>query len=81
MTIFASTVNSAGSHQYLCKSSSGHFYMGGPRSAAFQFKDHDDYVKFVAHLKELNCDDPRVEQYDIDVFGLVTDKVQLHIPQ
>lgn len=81
MTISVSIVNSAGSHWYLCKSSAGHFYMGGSRSAAFQFKDHDDYVKFVAHLKDLNWDDPRVEQYDIDVFGLVTENVILHIPQ
>jgi hypothetical protein len=79
MSFIASVVNRHGYAHAFCKSSHGHYYTGGRRGTEVVFKSVDEFNRFVAHLKSLTVDDPRVSQYDMDVFGLVTGRVQFDL--
>lgn len=81
MSFIANLLNKAGVPSTLCKSSAGHFYMGGnmQRSSAVLFQTIDEFNKFVDELKEMHVDSPLIHQYDLDVFGLVNGQIQFDL--
>lgn len=79
MTFTASVVNRHGYPQAFCKSSHGHYYMGGQKESRVVFHSVKEFNDFVDHLKSLTVDDPRVEQYDLDVFNFVGGRVQFDL--
>ncbi len=79
MSFTASIVNRHGYAHTFCRSSQGHYYMGGPKTAEVLFKTVEEFNDFVHHLKSLGVDDERVSNYDMDVFGFVEGRVQFDL--
>lgn len=79
MPFTASIVNRHGYAHAFCKSTHGHYYIGGPKTAEVLFQSVKEFNDFVDHLEHLKVDDPRVSQYDLDVFGLVKGRVQFDL--
>lgn len=79
MSFIASIVNRHGHAHAFCRSSQGHYYMGGPKTSEVVFKTVEEFNDFVKHLKSLKVDDERVSHYDMDVFGFVEGRVQFDL--
>lgn len=78
MSFIASVVNRHGYAHAFCKSSHGHYYMGARKGTEVVFKSVDEFNRFVEHLKSFPANE-LLSQYDVDVFGLVTGRVQFDL--
>lgn len=74
MAFTVSFVNRSGAQHLLCKSSHGHFYLGGQQIYGHVFQTKDEYDTFIATLKNLTVDDD-CSKYDLDVFSLIDNNV------
>jgi hypothetical protein len=79
MSFIASIVNRHGYPHAFCKTSNGHYYMGGPTKEEVVFVSIEEFNEFVEYLKQLKNEDPAVYNYDINVFGFVDGRVQFDL--
>lgn len=79
MALSVSVLNSSRFPHLLCKSSHGHYYMGGPSNSAVIFSDMAEFQVFFNKLKSMKWDDYSISQYDLDVFTILNQELKFSI--